>query len=150
MSLHNAPSDVATSVVLPHRAVASPHWVCTQAAVASPKLLWECLGRCKSSPMLTQWGDATARCDSATHRASVCPHPHSARWRAQRASSARVNMDWLRWSPLAAARFVRGSFVQLLELSCAVFCGMCRAQRAIESRSQRALHMINSNHLLYI
>ncbi len=40
----HTPSDAATSLVLPCRAVASPHWVCMEAAVASPQLLQEQLG----------------------------------------------------------------------------------------------------------
>ncbi len=35
----------------PRYAVASPHWVCMEAAVLSPQPLPEQLGRCKSSPM---------------------------------------------------------------------------------------------------
>ena len=35
----HTPSDAATSVVLPRRAVASPYWVCMEAAVALPQLL---------------------------------------------------------------------------------------------------------------
>ncbi len=38
------PSNAATSVVLPHHAVVSPHWVCMEAAVASPQPLWEQFG----------------------------------------------------------------------------------------------------------
>ncbi len=67
----HTPSDTATSVVRPHRAVASPHWVCMEAAVASPQLLP--LGRRKSSPMLTQWGDATARRNGASRFSVSAP-----------------------------------------------------------------------------
>ncbi len=69
-------------IVLPRRAVASPHWVCMEAAVVSPQPLWEQLGRCNSSPMLTQWGVAIARWGSTTgqHVALQCVHtlPRSA------------------------------------------------------------------------
>ncbi len=76
LGLEHTPSDAATSVVLPRHAVASPHWVCMEAAITSPQPLWEQLGRCKCSPMQTQWGDATAQWGSTTQR-SVCPHPDS-------------------------------------------------------------------------
>ena len=72
----HTPSDAATSVVLPHRAVALPHWVCMKPAVASPQPLWEQLGRRKCSPKQTQWGDATARRGSTTQH-SVCPYSTS-------------------------------------------------------------------------
>ncbi len=63
-----------------HRRAAPSYWVYMGAAVALPQPLWERLGRHKSRPMLTQWGDATARGDSTTQRFSVSaprylPHP---------------------------------------------------------------------------
>ncbi len=78
LRLGTHPSDAATSVVLPHCAVASPHWVCMEAAVVSPQLLQEWLGRCKSSPMLTQCSDVTAQQGSTMQRFSVsAPSYHS-------------------------------------------------------------------------
>ncbi len=58
---------------LPRRAVASPHWVCLGAAVASPQ---EQLEQPKCSPVETQWGDATARRDNMTQQriAVQCVH----------------------------------------------------------------------------
>ncbi len=70
----HTPSDTATSVVLSHRAVASPHWVCMEVAIASPQLFQEQLGRYKISPMLTQWGDATGRCNSMTEQHDATLH----------------------------------------------------------------------------
>ncbi len=70
LSLHNGELGTATSpvaippqggdtvnvasccpVVLPRRAVASPHWFCMEAAVASPQPFWEQLGGCNCSPI---------------------------------------------------------------------------------------------------
>ncbi len=47
--------------MLPRHAVASPHWVCMEAAAGLPQLLPGWLGQRKSSPTRTKWGDATAR-----------------------------------------------------------------------------------------
>ncbi len=68
--------NVATCcpVVLPLRAVASPHWVCMEAAVASPQLLPEWLGWRKCSPMQTHAGGSTTLVAASL---GVCSQPQA-------------------------------------------------------------------------